>query len=335
MEEILENADVEISQKKARSFVFTVNNYNQSVVDYLKNLDKVKYMICGAEVGELGTPHLQGYVMFENPRSIKGIVKVLKGHVEVAMGSPSQNVEYCSKQKILFERGTRPKGEGTRTDIQQVKDLVKAGAPIQEIWENARSYQAFKMAEIGLRLYAPKRNWKPEVLWYWGPTETGKSRKAVDENPGAWMSGKDLKWWHNYEGEEVVILDDFRGDFCTFHELLRILDRYPYVVEVKGGHRQLLAKKIIITSPYPPMHVYKSREDINQLIRRIDKIEEFRGSAHGTEVGGNNIAPTQVVVNDNNFVPMDRYISNELQDDFWKNFKGMDCGLDATLSDDV
>jgi len=309
MEEIIAQQDAEILQTKARSFVFTVNNYTNEIVEYLMSLQKgVKYMIVGAEVGEKGTPHLQGYVMFSSPRSVKGIVNVLKGHVEVARGTPQQNIAYCSKEKILFETGERPIGQGKRTDIAEVKELVKAGAPLLEIWEKAASYQAFKMAEIGIRLTSVQRNWKPEVLWYWGATGTGKTRKAFEENPGAWMSGKNLSWWHNYEGQEVVILDDFRGDFCTFHELLRILDRYPYVIEVKGSFRQLLAKKIIITSPVPPMHVYKSREDINQLIRRIDKIEEFGGTARGTEVAGNNNAATSEYAEPIDFVYLGDYI---------------------------
>lgn len=88
-----------------------------------------------------------------------------------------------------------------------------------------------------------------------------------------WVSGKDLKWWNGYDGEEEVIFDEFRGDSCKFSELLRILDRYPYTVEVKGGFRQLLAKKIVITSCYAPETVYKkNEEDIKQLMRRIDKV---------------------------------------------------------------
>ena len=85
-----------MAQKK-RSFCFTVNNYDDTDIGYLKLLKGVKYMIIGKEVGESGTPHLQGYVMFKNARSVKNIVKTLLGHVEVAKGSPVDNYKYCSK----------------------------------------------------------------------------------------------------------------------------------------------------------------------------------------------------------------------------------------------
>ena len=38
------------------------------------------------------------------------------------------------------------------------------------------------------------------------------------------------KWWEGYDGHEVVLLDDIRKDFCKFHELLTLLDIYPYVM---------------------------------------------------------------------------------------------------------
>ena len=110
---------------KVRDFVFTINNWISEDVEYLKTLaQEAKYMIVGEEVGEKGTPHLQGYIYFKNPRSVKNIVKVLRGHVEVAKGSPLQNYEYCSKQKVLLEYGTRPKGQGKRSDIDHVKHVM-------------------------------------------------------------------------------------------------------------------------------------------------------------------------------------------------------------------
>ena len=69
-----------------------------------------------------------------------------------------------------------------------------------------------------------------------------------------------------------MLIDDFRKDFCKFHVLLRILDRYEFRVEVKGSSRQLRAKKIAITCPFHPRLVYETREDVGQLIRRIDKV---------------------------------------------------------------
>lgn len=158
----------------------------------------------------------------------------------------------------------------------------------------ATSFQSIRLAECYLSYNEVKRNWKPTVSWIYGPTGSGKTRMAIDKcGDDYWISGKNLRWWQGYDGHENVIIDDFRGDFCTFHELLRILDRYAYTVEVKGGSRQLLAKNIYITCPYHPKDVYSSKEDVGQLLRRIDDIVHLKNGTQvcGTEVGGNTGTP--------------------------------------------
>ena len=83
------------------------------------------------------------------------------------------------------------------------------------------------------------------------------------------------RWWDGYDAHENVIIDDMRKDFCKFHELLRYLHEHPFHVETKGGTRQFLARNIVITSCYSPDQLFETREDINQLLRRIDEIRKF------------------------------------------------------------
>ena len=72
-------------------------------------------------------------------------------------------------------------------------------------------------------------------------------------------------------------MDDFRPSNMPFNKLLRVLDRYPVMVETKGSSRYLNSKNIIITAPMSPkeMFNYKTDEDIQQLLRRIDVIKDF------------------------------------------------------------
>lgn len=276
---------------KSRNFVFTVNNYTKEDIDFYQGIE-CKYVVFGYEVApETGTKHLQGYIMFNNPRSVKSIVSVLRGHIEVAQGNPRSNYNYCTKGGDFYERGVRPKGEGKRTDIEIARQMTLEGSSMYDIMLEINSYQAVRFAET-LKKY--RRPEKPEckVMWFYGGTGTGKTRTAFEiAGPLAWISGKNLKWWEGYDEHEAVIIDDFRKDFCTFHELLRILDRYPYSIECKGGSRWLTAKLIIITCPYHPAVLYETKENVNQLLRRIHEIRHF-ALEHGTEVAGNNSAAT-------------------------------------------
>lgn len=121
----------------------------------------------------------------------------------------------------------------------------------------------------------PKRSWKSEVFWFHGSTGGGKSRRAHEENPRAYWKSSTNKWWDGYDGQDCVIIDDYRRDFCTFADLLRLFDRYPLCVEVKGASVQFVARKIIVTTPRDPRNTWvgRSDEDIGQLMRRIEHVE--------------------------------------------------------------
>lgn len=273
----------------SRNWCFTVNNYQKSDEQSFQSR-KHKYLVYGREKGEKGTPHMQGYIEFGGAKKLETLKKEYGYHIhwEVRKGTAEEASKYCKKDGDYHEDGEISK-QGKRSDIIRIKEMMKQGVRDPKVYyEECTSYQALRFAEKGIELFEQKREWKSIVHWYYGPTGTGKTATAYQKYPNAWISSRDLKWWQGYNGEENVIIDDFRGDFCTFHELLRILDRYPYRVEIKGGSRQLLAKNIIVTCPYHPAEVYKNRtqEDINQLLRRIDHVELFKNNLT-TEVKGN------------------------------------------------
>lgn len=56
------------------------------------------------------------------------------------------------------------------------------------------------------------------------------------------------KWWDYYQHEDTVIWDDFRGCDYNLSEFLKLLDRYPYKIEYKGGMCEFNSKSIILTS---------------------------------------------------------------------------------------
>lgn len=273
-----------MTDKKSRTYCFTYFNDDTEaawrvIQPVMKEAD---YGIVGKEVcPSTGRTHYQCYIRYKSPRAFGPLQKKLvNAHIEVANGTDEDNRKYCSKEGEFVEFGTISK-QGKRTDLDEVKKLVKEGAPMKYIWENVTSFQALKFADCGKKYFEPKRNWKPEVVWYYGPSGAGKSMRASEEGgeDAYWHTGNLDKWWEGYDGEEIVIVDDFRGAKCTFSKLLNIIDRYPVRVETKGSSRQLLAKKFIFTSIKHPRELYdKEDEDLKQLMRRIDSVVLIGGT---------------------------------------------------------
>lgn len=122
-----------------------------------------------------------------------------------------------------------------------------------------------------------------EIHWFYGATGTGKTHFAFEENPDAWVSSANLNWFDGYDGQETVIFDDFRKEHCSFSWFLRLIDKYPLRVPIKGGFVDWVPKKIIVTCCRKPEDEFFNHdtkqvyEDIGQVLRRIDKVTEFIG----------------------------------------------------------
>lgn len=249
---------------------------------------KATWAICGYEVcPTTQTPHLQCYIALKNATTLSALIKrwhsksgSKRWHFTIANGTADQNLTYCSKEGNFFEIGTRPKGQGKRVDIDEVKVMVMAGKPLREIAPQTSGLQSLKFAETLCKYVEKQRAWKTEVYWLFGSTGTGKSETAHFLCPPEtrWTNPKgDGRFWEGYDAHENIILDDYRRDFCKFHELLKIFDHYPYRIEVKGSSRELLAKRIFVTSPLDPGRIWEGRtgEDLAQLMRRIENVWFF------------------------------------------------------------
>ena len=268
------------STAKNRSYVFTANNYTPETETMLQGLE-CKYMIYGREVAPTtGTPHIQGYVSFKSPLSFNSVLRKLNGcNVEIAKGTADSNKTYCSKEDPdPFEKGDMPRA-GARNDLEVVRQVLKETNSMACVADIATSYQSIKMAEVWLKYKEHKRDWKPNVIWYYGETGTGKTKRAHDEAALLGADGTDLylksnadKWFEGYDAHPAVLFDDLRPSTFPFHYLLQLLDRYSCRVECKGSTRQFLATTIYITCPTHPKYFAKDTEDVQQLLRRIDKI---------------------------------------------------------------
>jgi hypothetical protein len=248
----------------------------------------MKYLVFGSEVcPSTGRHHWQSYVIFKRSQREAYLHKKFGRNIDPspAMGSPESNAIYCKKDNNFMEYGQLTY-RGQRTDIM-------------EECHKHDSYSDFAMSRPdlvtqGVRAYynAMGENYtitgtKPYVYWFYGPTGTGKTRKALDMAREFQSQGKrvyrhkptDGFWFDGYGNQQVAILDEVRSESFRFDFLLQILDYDAPGVPIKGGFSNPFRPEVvIITSSMSPMDMYYERQtqdSINQLLRRIDQLVLF------------------------------------------------------------
>lgn len=283
---------------KTRSYCLTINNWtDEQLQSFEDEAEQAAYAVCGKEVGASGTRHLQCYIRFKNQRSFMAVKKLFPtAHIEVAKGDDKDNEEYCTKDDTDARIWGTPKKPGTRNDLKRVRDVLKETGKMADVVEVATSYQSVRMAECILKYNEPTRAYgRRNVYWYYGATGTGKTFTIYEKHPDV-FTPQSFKWWEGYDHHKVVLLDDIRGDYCKFHEMLMLTGERPFRVECKGGSRQAAYDDIYITSPYHPKDLWHTVEDKSQLLDRITEIRHFTGDSKrqknwlrgsGSEVGGN------------------------------------------------
>jgi len=172
-----------------------------------------------------------------------------------------------------FELGVAAMDRGNANDWEQVRTDARLGnldAIPGDIYVrnygNLRRIAQDNLTPVGI---------VKSVVVYWGPTGTGKSRRAWDEATfEAYPKDPRTKFWDGYRGHKNVVFDEFRGDIDIAH-LLRWFDRYPVNVEIKGSSVVLSAEKIWITSNIPPEQWYPLIDPatMQALLRRMEVIE--------------------------------------------------------------
>lgn len=106
----------------SNAWCFTLNNYTESEFEFLSSTlsgESEKYFyIIGKEVGESGTPHLQGYIaLVDKKKKFRPLPKFAVNregrnavHWERSRGNREQNYKYCSKDGNFITNIT-PAGE--------------------------------------------------------------------------------------------------------------------------------------------------------------------------------------------------------------------------------
>lgn len=271
------------------SWCFTLNNYTEDeYTQVLETLKEAKYYIIGKEVGDGGTPHLQGFVVFQR-RYYFNVVRDKLGcrfHVEGARGTAQQNRRYCSKGGNFVEGGTIPKEGGSRTNRGSVASsfMESISSGHRGVAEFAKEYpgewyfSGFNLLRNHQLLTLPIERPGVVVEWVYGEPGVGKSRYAHEKFKEAYIKEPRTKWWNGYLQEKEVIIDDFGPGGIDINHFLRWFDRYKCLVETKGGMVALYATLFIVTSNFHPDDCWKDKDGVihpqmSALYRRINIIK--------------------------------------------------------------
>jgi len=286
------------SGDRLRRFVFTVNNYTDQeykwFTDKFVELHSPQWFIVGREHGDEGTPHLQGACVLGYQKSFT-VVKTWFGfkraHIEVMRGQPIDSKVYCSKDdQQPFEYGSMPL-PGKRKDIEVAVEAINNGETLRDMAMGDHGIaivKFYKGLSVLRSMRSDPRNPEnpPTIYWLYGETGTGKSKLAwrfgevYGSRADIFASHGDLKWFDGYEGQKVVLIEDFRSKGVAFAFLLRIFDRYPINVPIKGAFANWNPEVIIVTTPKSIRDTFASRlehrpEDIGQLERRVTEEYQF------------------------------------------------------------
>lgn len=276
---------------RVRWFCCTDWNLNNRE-DYEKIVQKgqIRFIAWGRETcPKTKKLHNQMFFYFHNPKTWSGsnLKKIgnmfgpIHCHVSPKRGSVPANEAYCAKESTLEKVGEEPKA-GMRGDIDEaVKKIIDGDLTPDDICEeNPLFYHQYgrtfeKAQAIGLR--RKWRTWMTEGVWYTGPSGSGKSHECFkDFDPKThYIKNLNEDWWDGYMGQEIVILNEFRGSI-KFSELLDLVDKYPKTVKWRNRESvPFLAKKVIITSIKHPKECYENvvDEPWSQFNRRFKIIK--------------------------------------------------------------
>lgn len=194
-------------------------------------------------------------------------------HAELTRSEAAET--YCSKEDSRiegteFEFGRKPFQKAKSEDWEQIWEAAKEGR-LDVISGDIKIRYYGNIKRVAVDHCQPCAI-ERKVYVFWGPTQSGKSRRAWREGGlDAYPKDPRSKFWDGYNGQVNVIIDEFRGAIDISH-ILRWCDRYPVIVEVKGASVVLKATTIWITSNLHPKDWYPGldKSTLDALIRRLE-----------------------------------------------------------------
>lgn len=295
-----------MSKKKevrARGWVLTLpaEEYSrEEVAKGLKNYSFIGQLERGkaSKANPDGYLHWQIYFEARNPVAFSTLKRRFpKGHFEKRRGTPLEATVYVTKPKsregseaearIVNEKLGAPdlsSSQGKRTDLETYASMMDDGATVDEVmltYPDAMRYvshmREYKNA-LDKKRASVRRDVK--VRYLYGSTGVGKTRYVFEKyGLDAYRVSNYRHPFDTYEGEGVLILDEFRGQM-DFSDLLNVLDGYPLQLSARYADKPALYDEVWVISNVELDTLYRDiqwddLESWKALVRRFDAVQSW------------------------------------------------------------
>jgi len=219
--------------------MFTLNNYTDKQVAWCtlySTLDHVTRMTVSREVGESGTPHLQGCITWRSNKTLVACKKLLKAHWTKA-DSPGEAHAYPVKadSDVFVQVNNKGKGSGERTDMEEMKKEIIACNSLQEVmkvpgvarvrsWAKALwasrpqegvSIEEFRPWQHKLYLEMLEDADDRKIIWYYdqkgGSGKTTMAMHMVTMGGFYCDNGKTADVVYAYANQRIIVVDIARS----------------------------------------------------------------------------------------------------------------------------
>lgn len=302
-----------ILQQRSRKWLITINNPAgngvasdpRALYELVEHNLSTTYFCMSYEKGlKEQTEHAHIFLYFKNPHRGDKIAAVFfkKAHLDVCRGSCAENRDYVFKagkwtdtekeetrvDGTQYESGELPeeKGQGKRTDLDTLLDMIKNGATNTQILNKNSDYLRYISSIDRIRQEYEQDKWRDtfrhlEVTYVCGKTGKGKTREIMEK-----YGYRNVKRVTNYEhpfddyrGEDVVIFEEFRSNLAI-EQMLNYLDGYPVCLPSRYSDKWAGFTKVFICTNWDLMKQYKNiqenhQETWNAFLRRIHKVKVY------------------------------------------------------------
>lgn len=254
---------------RSRGWEFTWNNYTNEDIDYINNLN-FDYLIYGKEIGHKeNTPHLQGFIYFENDKTFNRMRKMMKNnHIEKARSFDAL-IAYSSKDGDVYEAGIRPK-QGKK----HVEEEIEIIDPNYQ-WEQ------------DILNIIKEKPCKRTIYWYWDEDgDVGKScftKYLCVKHDAVMVSGKTADCMHaivKYKElkkiyPKLIILDVPRTniDFINYTAIETIKNGCFFSGKYEGAQVVFNNPHLFIFANQPPQLYTNGKLTVSMDKWKVVKIE--------------------------------------------------------------